>query len=118
MELRAPTTYRGGESVQMKVFLMERIATWILMTDASFAVWARDPFAARSRIYKLPLAVICDALKLAYATQGRGQYRDVFRLVSKIHRNWTRQIRLSSALRVGGVHPLLRQLKSYWDKKA
>lgn len=117
-ELRAPTTYRGGESVQLKVFLMERIATWILMNDASFVVWARDPFAARSRIYKLPLAVICDALKLAYASQGRGQYRDVFRLVSKIHRNWTRQIRLSSALRVGGVHPLLRQLKSYWDKKA
>jgi hypothetical protein len=116
-ELRMTTTYRGGESVQMKVFLMERTATWILMTDASYAVAARDPFAARSRIYKLPLAVICDALKIAYATQGRGQYKDVFHLVSKIHKRWTRQIRISSALRVGGLHPLLRQLKTYWDRK-
>jgi hypothetical protein len=117
-ELRKPTTYRGGESVQMKIFLMERIATWILMNDASFVVCARDPFAARSRIYKLPLAVICDALKIAYSTQGRSQYKDVFHLVSKIRRRWTRQIRIGSALRVGGFHPLLRQLKSYWDKNA
>jgi hypothetical protein len=116
-ELRKPTTYRGSESVQMKIFLMERIATWILMNDASFVVCARDPFAARSRIYKLPLAVICDALKIAYATQGRSQYKDVFHLVSKIRRRWTRQIRVGSALRVGGFHPLLRQLKSYWDRK-
>jgi hypothetical protein len=117
-ELRKPTTYRGGESVQMKIFLMERIATWILMNDASFVVCARDPFAARSRIYKLPVAVICDALKIAYSTQGRSQYKDVFHLVSKIRRRWTRQIRVASALRVGGFHPVLRQLKSYWDKTA
>jgi hypothetical protein len=117
-ELRKPTTYRGSESVQMKIFLMERIATWILMNDASFAVCARDPFAARSRIYKLPVAVICDALKIAYSTQGRSQYKDVFHLVSKIRRRWTRQIRIGSALRVGGFRPLLRQLKSYWDKSA
>jgi hypothetical protein len=44
----------------------------------AFRAQARDPFAARSRIYKLPLAVVCDALKIAYATQGRGQYKDVF----------------------------------------
>jgi hypothetical protein len=117
-ELRQPTTYRGAESVQMKIFLIERIATWILMNDASFVVCVRDPFAARSRIYKLPVAVICDALKIAYATQGRSQYKDVFLLVSKIRRRWTRQIRIGSALRVGGFHPLLRQLKSYWDRKA
>jgi hypothetical protein len=117
-ELRKPTTYRGSESAQMKIFLMERIATWILMNDASFVVCARDPFAARSRIYKLPVAVICDALKIAYSTQGRGQYKDVFHLVSKIHRRWTRQIRIGSALRVGGFHPVLRRLKSYWDKNA
>jgi hypothetical protein len=117
-ELRRPTTYRGSESVQMKIFLMERIATWILMNDASFAVAVRDPFAARSRIYKLPVAVICDALKIAYATQGREQYKDVFHLVSKLRRRWARQIRVGSALRVGGFHPFLQRLKSYWDKKA
>jgi hypothetical protein len=117
-ELRQPTTYRGAESVQMKIFLMERIATWILMNDASFTACVRDPFAARSRIYKLPVAVICDALKIAYATQGRRQYMDVFELVSRVRRRWTRQIRVGSALHVGGFNPYLRQLKSYWDKKA
>lgn len=116
-ELRQPTTYRGTESVQMKIFLMERIATWILMTDATFTVCVRDPFAARSRIYKLPVAVICDALKIAYSTQGRDQYMDVFQLVSQIRRRWTRQIRIGGALRIGGFYPCLRQLKSYWDKK-
>jgi hypothetical protein len=30
MEFRQPTKYRGGESVEIKVFLMERIATWLL----------------------------------------------------------------------------------------
>jgi hypothetical protein len=117
-QLRSPTTYRGAVSVEMKVFLMERIATWILMTDASFSVGVRDPFAARSRLYKLPVAVICDALKIAYATQGRSQYKDVFRLVSKIHRHWTRQIRIGSALRIGPFKPTLRRLKAYWDKRA
>jgi hypothetical protein len=118
LELRRTTTYRGSESVQLKIFLMERIATWILMNDASFVVCARDPFAARSRIYKLPVALICDALKIAYVTQGREQYKDVFDLVSHVRRGWTRQIRLGDALHVGAIHPYLRRLKSYWDRKA
>jgi len=116
-ELRRTTTYRGSENVQLKIFLMERIATWMLMNDASFAVCARDPFAARSRIYKLPLALICDALKIAYATQHRDQYKDAFQLVTQLRKSWTRQIRLGDALRVGAVHRSLQRLKSYWDKK-
>ena len=32
-ELRAPTSYRGRDEVQMKIFIMERIATWILIRD-------------------------------------------------------------------------------------
>jgi hypothetical protein len=117
-QLRQTTTYRGSENVQLKIFLMERIATWILMNDASFVVCARDPFASRSRIYKLPLALICDALKIAYATQQRGQYKDVFQLVTRLRIGWTRQIRLGDALRMGAVHRSLQRLKSYWDQKA
>jgi len=116
--LRTPTQYRGRRDVQMKIFLMERIATWILITDRSFVARARDPFVARSRIYKLPLAIICDALKIAYTTQGRGQYKDVFLMLRRFARPWTLQVRLSGALGVGGARPYLRLLKSYWDKKA
>jgi hypothetical protein len=99
----------------MKIFVMERMATWILTRDDSFTAHARDPFAARSRIYKLPLAVICDALKIAYATEGRRQYRDVFHLVSGARRFLNLQIRLGAALGIGAVRPSLRALKSYWQ---
>jgi len=118
IQLRTPTQYRGRRDVQMKIFLMERVATWILITDPSYAACVHDPFAARSRIYKLPVAIICDALKIAYATQGRGQYREVFFMLRRFAKFWTVQIRLSNALMVGGARPALRILKSYWDKKA
>ena len=114
-ELRAPTSYRGQSNVQMKIFVMERMATWILTRDDTFTAHARDPFAARARIYKLPLAVICDALKIAYATQGRRQYRDVFDLVRGARRFLNLQIRLGDALGIGEVRPSLRALKSYWQ---
>jgi hypothetical protein len=114
-ELRAPTAYRGRSEVQMKIFVMERMATWLLTRDDGFRAHARDPFAARSRIYKLPLAVICDALKIAYATQGRPQYRDVFYLVRGARRFLNLQIRLGETLGAGQVRPSLRALKSYWQ---
>ncbi len=117
-ELRTATRYRGRREVQMKIFLMERVATWILITDSKFVARARDPFAARSRIYKLPAAIICDALKIAYSTQGRRQYLDVFLLLRRFAKFWTLQIRSSNALGVGGARPYLRSLRSYWDKKA
>src|SRR5260370_13583037 len=66
--LRTPTSYRGGSNVQMKIFIMERVATWLLTSDRRFAARVRDPFAARSRLYKLPVAIVCDALKLAHVT--------------------------------------------------
>ena len=118
IQLRAPTRYRGRRDVQMKIFLMERVATWILATDRSFLSRVRDPFAARSRIYKLPLALMCDALKIAYSTQGRKQYKDVFLMLRGFAKLWTLQIRASGALKVGSARPYLRRLKSYWDKKA
>lgn len=117
VELRTPTQYRGRRDVQMKIFLMERIATWILITDPRFVARARDPFVARSRIYKLPVAIMCDALKIAYATQGREQYKDVFLMLRRFAKRWTFQIRSSAALGLR-AQPFLKTLRSYWDKKA
>jgi hypothetical protein len=113
-ELRAPTAYRGAKDVQMKVFVMERIATWILVTDKSFVARARDPFAARSRFYKLPVAIVCDALKIAYVTQGRGQYKDVFLLVRNLRKFLNLQIRIGGRAGWGHVQPTLQALKAYW----
>ena len=118
IQLRTPTQYRGRRDVHMKIFLMERLATWILITDPSYAACVHDPFASRSRIYKLPVAIICDALKIAYATQGRAQYKDVFLMLRRFAKFWTVQVRLSGALNIGGARRSLRILKSYWDKKA
>jgi hypothetical protein len=117
-QLCTATTYRGRREVQLKIFLMERVATWILVTDKSFTAHARDPFVARSRIYKLPVAIICDALKIAYTTQGRRQYLDVFLMLRRFAKFWTFQVRSSDALGVGGARPYLQTLRSYWDKKA
>src|SRR6202045_1103 len=112
--LGTPTSYRGGWSVQMQIFIMERVATWLLTCDRSFAARVRDPFVARSRIYKLPLAIVCDALKIAYATQGRAQYKEVFLLVRGLRKFLNLQIRLGGALGLRHVGPYLRVLKSYW----
>jgi hypothetical protein len=112
--LRAPAPYRGSLNVQMKIFVMERLATWLLTRDRSFTARVRDPFVARSRIYKLPVAIVCDALKIAYATEGRTQYKDVFQLVSGLHKFLNHQIRLSAALGLLRIRPTLNILKSYW----
>jgi hypothetical protein len=114
--LRATTNYRGGNNVQMKIFIMERVATWLLCCDRSFTARVRDPFAAHSRIYKLPVAIACDALKIAYATQGRTQYRDVFLLVSGLRKFLNLQIRLGAALGFGRLRLSLCALKSYWPQ--
>ena len=104
----------------MKIFVMERVATWLLSRDSTFRALARDPFAARSRIYKLPLAVICDALKIAYATQGREQYKDVFRMVQEDSTGSTRIFRYASAggWACPGLGPRSARSKSYWQSGA
>jgi hypothetical protein len=112
--LRTPTAYRGGSHVQMKIFVMERMATWLLTVDRSFAACVRDPFVARARIYKLPLAIVCDALKIAYSTQGRTQYRDVFLLLRSLRKFLNFQVRLGGALGFRRVGSCLRVLKSHW----
>jgi hypothetical protein len=113
--LSAPTAYRGRAEVHMKIFVMERIATWLLTRDASFRAQVRDPFAARSRIYKLPVAVVCDALKIAYVSERRGQYKDVFLMVRKLKGLLNLQVRLGSKLGFSRVRPSLRVLRSYWQ---
>jgi hypothetical protein len=74
--------------------------------------------AVHTRIYKLPVAIICDALKIAYSTQGLSQYKDDFLMRRRFAKLWTLQTRTSNALRLGGARPYLRILRSYWDKKA
>jgi hypothetical protein len=113
--LSAPTAYRGRTEVHMKIFVMERIATWLLTRDSSFKAQVRDPFAARSRIYKLPVAVVCDALKIAYVSERRGQYKDVFLMVRKLRGLLNLQVRLGSKLGFSRVRPSLRVLRSYWQ---
>jgi hypothetical protein len=115
-ELRRPTLYRGGRGVQMKIFIMERIATWLLARDRGFVARARDPFAARSRIYKLPAAVACDALKVAYLTIGREQYMDVFHLLGRIGRVLSWQIRLGAFFRLRPLRSCVDSLSTYWVK--
>ena len=113
--LRSPVPYRGRRDVQMKIFVMERIATWLL-ARGGFVAWARDPFAAGARFYKLPIAVICDALKIAYAEERRGQYRTVFGMVSGLRKFANLQIRVGGALGSSRVRPFLRTLAAYWSE--
>jgi hypothetical protein len=98
----------------MKIFVMERIATWLLVNDRSFVTHVRDPFAARSRFYKLPVALVCDALKIAYVTQGRAQYKDVFLMVRNLRKFLNMQIRIGNYLGGRRVRPYVDTLKSYW----
>ena len=74
------TQYPGA--VQRKVFLMERMASWLLATDSSWRAHAYNTFecawsASRLNQFKLE-AVLSDALKIALREQGFGQYRAAF----------------------------------------
>jgi hypothetical protein len=110
--LCSPTRYRGRSDAQLKVFIVERLATWILLHDRSFVTLVRHPFAARSRTYKLPSALVCDALKMAYASSCRTQYKEVFLLVQSVHKYLNLQIRLLRLLGFGRVRTYLQDIKS------
>jgi hypothetical protein len=97
--LNAKTLYRGQPSVQMKIFVMERIATLILCTDPSFKACAHNPFLTRKRAYKLPFAILCDALKIGYRTTGFWQYKRMFRAVASTRRFGNLVVRIA-----GGLH--------------
>jgi hypothetical protein len=114
-ELRNPTRYRGKTDVQMKIFVLERVPTWLLTRNADFVAAVRDPFVVRSRLYKVPGAIICDALKVAYAATGeRGQYKDMFRYMSRFGRIFSLQMRLGNFLGFKAIRANLAALGSYW----
>ena len=116
-ELRKQTSYRGHRDAQIKIFIMERVPTWLLARNADFAARARDPFVVRSRIYKLPGAIVCDALKIAYVTNGRQeQYRDLFRLVSKMGKLFGLQIRFGNFFGFKPIRSCVTTLSSYWTR--
>ena len=93
---------------------MERIATWLLARDNEFVARARDPFAVRSRLYKVPGAIACDALKIAYVEhQHHPRYRDVFSLFSTWGKPMSLLFRLGYALRFPGVRRCLDRLGEY-----
>ncbi|MEA3106297.1 MAG: hypothetical protein QOI88_902 [Gammaproteobacteria bacterium] len=115
-ELRKATIYKGRHDVQMKIFIMERIATWILSRDSEFQARVRDPFAARSRLYKVPLAIACDALKIAYVTSGyKQEYKDSFDKIIKFSKLINLMIRFADFIGVRHVRSLLRSLGSRWE---
>jgi hypothetical protein len=116
-ELRKQTSYRGHRDAQMKIFIMERVPTWLLARNSEFISRVRDPFVVRSRIYKLPGAIICDALKIAYVTNGRQeQYKDLFHLMSKMGKLFSLQIRLGNLFGVQTIRSCITALSSYWTK--
>ena len=117
-QLRAAAPYRSRATAPMKIFVVERIATWILNADQRFHARVCDPFAAAAKIHRTPVAVICDALKMAYATQGRGQYLDVFYLVQALRRGVTVHVRLGAFFGVRAVRQCLRRLSAYWNDNA
>ena len=114
-KLRAAVPYRARASAPMKIFVMERIATWILNADASFQARVCDPFAAATKIHRTPVAVVCDALKIAYSTQRRGQYLDVFQLVQAMRRGITMHVRLGALSGYAPVRQCLKRLAAYWN---
>ncbi len=114
-QLRAQAPYRSRATAPMKIFLMERIATWILTSDESFHARVCDPFAAAAKIHRTPVAVVCDALKIAYATQRRGQYLDVFRLTQAVRRAVTLHVRFGALVGYPPVRQCLKRLSAYWS---
>ncbi len=120
VELRKATSYRDRRDVQMKIFIMERIATWILARDSRFIVRAHNPFVARSRIYKLPVAIVCDALKIAHVNYRDEAHKDLFKdlffFVSTFGKFLSWQIRLGNIFGSTHVRACLSTLASYWTK--
>jgi hypothetical protein len=114
--LRAPTSYGGRVDVPMKVFVVERMTSLVLAIDPSFVTRVHNPFATRKRAYKLPFAIVNDALKIAYRKEGHPQYLDVFRLLTGLRAFLNLQIRLGAFLGVAKIRPYVRALAAYWSK--
>jgi hypothetical protein len=78
--LQAPTAYAG--SVQIKVFLIERIASLLLATQPRWRVVAHNPFghhhASEPDLGDPMFLVSADALKQAYRNLGSPEYLQAF----------------------------------------
>jgi hypothetical protein len=59
---------------------------------------------------------VCDALKIAYQTQGFGQYKEVFRMLGGLRRAWNLHVRAGALLRMRSVRAHTDALASYWHK--
>ena len=79
-DLTQSTTYEGG--VQRKVFLLERVASFLLITQPKWRSVAVDPFSfgwSMSKFREYPdEAIISDALKLAFREQKYSEYMEVY----------------------------------------
>jgi hypothetical protein len=119
--LCAPTTYRGGTHVQMKIFVMERIATWLLTSGRSFTAGAREPLVETA---KQPLAANSNESFMAQV-QGPfiAQVRDPFVARSRIYK--LPVAILCDALKIAyatqgrsqyrDVFLLVRSLRKFWN---
>jgi hypothetical protein len=90
--LSSYVSYRERGAVQMKVLIMERIATLILATDSTFAVRVHRPVLTSRQVGKSPLAIVSDALKIAHRAQALSQYQDVLRCVGAARKFWSFEI--------------------------
>lgn len=117
-KLQQLTLYRSKSMAPMKVFIMERMATLILATERGFVVRSCDAFAARSRLYRAPVAISSDALKIAYAITGDRHYRDVLTLIHKqrSYLNW--QTRIGSIVGSKPIRDCLAALAAKWRGRA
>lgn len=79
--LNAPVRY-GNVEVQAKVFMMERVATFMLATEPTWRVQVRDPLLVQidSLYRQFRLELICmDALKIASTIRHASEYREAYR---------------------------------------
>lgn len=79
---RALTVHTSYQGAQRKVFLQERVASFLLSTQPQWRCRAADPYRfgwSMSRLREFPTeAVISDALKIAMREQGFGEFRQAF----------------------------------------
>ncbi|MDE2372061.1 MAG: hypothetical protein KGN16_24035 [Burkholderiales bacterium] len=84
--LTTPTSYAGG--AQMKIFLMERMASLLLATQPRWRSVAADPYAhglwPHESLRRDPTdAIVSDALKHAMRSQPWPEYADAFGAVRR-----------------------------------
>jgi hypothetical protein len=83
--LRTRSTYPKG--VQMKVFVVERIASLMLSLDRRWITRSGNLFKyawSASRLNEHPdKAILSDALKIAYNENGHPEYMDMYAILRK-----------------------------------